>query len=431
MHKTAQRLAVLLIFFSAGLWSQDCVTGGCHAELFQKKVTHLPVEERDCGVCHVQDKKKHPGGKGSEMVLAGTVAELCTGCHDAPLDEADQHPPVAEGECTACHDPHQGDQADMLKGATAGEVCNQCHDTGGTGDKYIHGPVAVGACDVCHSSHGKLGQGLLKFDGVNAACYDCHEMKKEEINALANIHAPVAESCSGCHDPHSSAYRFQLLSTTPELCFECHGNIQGIIAGADSHHEAVEDQLSCYNCHNSHGSNFSWNLRSNSFDLCLSCHDQAVKRGKIAVPGIDELLKGSKNWHGPIKDRDCSGCHEPHGSGNFRLLRHYYPKEFYSEFDFEKYQLCIECHPPENLQDPLTTTMTNFRDGQNNMHFLHVNRTKGRTCRACHETHASNQPYHIRTAVPFGSWELPINFKATSNGGTCLPGCHKYEEYVR
>jgi predicted CXXCH cytochrome family protein len=56
---------------------------------------------------------------------------------------------------------------------------------------------------------------------------------------------------------------------------------------------------------------------------------------------------------------------------------------------------------------------------------------KGRTCRACHETHASNFPKHIREAVPFGSWDLPVNFEKTESGGSCAPGCHKEKKYDR
>ena len=69
-----------------------------------------------------------------------------------------------------------------------------------------------------------------------------------------------------------------------------------------------------------------------------------------------------------------------------------------------------------------------------NLHYLHVNRDKkGRTCRACHETHASNAEKHIRDSVPFGKggWELPIGFEKTASGGSCSPGCHKPIGYDR
>ncbi|MBT9536511.1 MAG: cytochrome C, partial [Nitrospirae bacterium] len=67
-----------------------------------------------------------------------------------------------------------------------------------------------------------------------------------------------------------------------------------------------------------------------------------------------------------------------------------------------------------------------------NLHFVHVNKTiKGRTCRACHDVHATNNPKHIRDAVPFGAWGLPVGFQKASNGGSCQPGCHQKFEYNR
>jgi predicted CXXCH cytochrome family protein len=64
---------------------------------------------------------------------------------------------------------------------------------------------------------------------------------------------------------------------------------------------------------------------------------------------------------------------------------------------------------------------------------VHVNQRKGRTCRACHEVHASKRPFHIRDALPFGDagWMLKINYKQTTDGGTCSPGCHETRTYDR
>jgi hypothetical protein len=56
---------------------------------------------------------------------------------------------------------------------------------------------------------------------------------------------------------------------------------------------------------------------------------------------------------------------------------------------------------------------------------------RGRSCRACHATHASAHPLHVRDSVPYGKWEMPINFKQTSTGGSCSPGCHKEQSYDR
>ncbi|MEW6006499.1 MAG: cytochrome C, partial [Stygiobacter sp.] len=116
----------------------------------------------------------------------------------------------------------------------------------------------------------------------------------------------------------------------------------------------------------------------------------------------------------------------------FRLLKWIYPKEFYSSFSVEQYELCFKCHQPTLVLDPKTTTLTRFRNREQNLHFLHINKkVKGRTCRTCHETHASQRNRHIRESVPYGKWDLPIHFEKTNEGGKCSPGCHAPKEYKR
>ena len=89
---------------------------------------------------------------------------------------------------------------------------------------------------------------------------------------------------------------------------------------------------------------------------------------------------------------------------------------------------------PDRYTGKLHHALTDFRNGDRNLHHVHVNRErKGRTCRACHETHASSRDKHIRDSVPFGEggWELPIGFERRANGGSCAPGCHTPYAYDR
>jgi predicted CXXCH cytochrome family protein len=168
-------------------------------------------------------------------------------------------------------------------------------------------------------------------------------------------------------------------------------------------------------------------------DLCLSCHDKEVKTpGGRDLTNMKKLLTENKEHHGPIKQKDCSGCHNPHGSDEFRILKEKYASEFYMPFNPENYSLCFKCHNRTIVQDPETTTLTNFRNVTINLHFKHINkREKGRTCRACHETHASNYPKHIRESVPFGKWQFDMNYLKTETGGSCAPGCHGLRKYDR
>ena len=80
----------------------------------------------------------------------------------------------------------------------------------------------------------------------------------------------------------------------------------------------------------------------------------------------------------------------------------------------------------------LRAGVTGFRNGEENLHFKHVNKIdKGRTCRACHDFHASPNPKHIKTQTKFGNWEFKLNYQKTETGGSCWPGCHVQRKYDR
>jgi predicted CXXCH cytochrome family protein len=143
------------------------------------------------------------------------------------------------------------------------------------------------------------------------------------------------------------------------------------------------------------------------------------------------LLKDNPEHHGPIRLGACTACHQPHAGDQAKLLASAYPPEFYAPFQAERYQLCFTCHSKDLVLVKDATAPTGFKDGSRNLHALHVNQEKGRTCRACHEVHASKQPFHIREKVPFGSggWEIEIKYRRTANGGTCEAGCHGERSY--
>jgi predicted CXXCH cytochrome family protein len=158
-------------------------------------------------------------------------------------------------------------------------------------------------------------------------------------------------------------------------------------------------------------------------ELCFTCHTE-----------LANYVSSQTHKHGPVKQGDCNACHNPHGSMNHRILRKDFPKEFYTPYAEEKYAMCFECHNSQIAKEAETKTLTDFRDGSRNLHYVHVNKdVKGRSCRACHQVHASSQEKHIRTSVPFGTidWELPINYEKKNDGGSCQVGCHAQKEYKR
>jgi predicted CXXCH cytochrome family protein len=255
----------------------------------------------------------------------------------------------------------------------------------------------------------------------------------EDINKFEYIHEPVKTGCGQCHDPHATDHPMVLKESTPALCYPCHEDVKKNAEGVKYQHDVVTEEGGCNHCHTPHASSVRYGLKADPMALCVSCHNKEIEmdNGKT-LANFQAEIEGKKFLHGPVADKECNGCHIAHGSDHFRLLTMEYPARFYAPYDEKNYQLCFSCHPGDRVKTEETTTLTEFRNGSLNLHYLHVNKPdRGRTCRACHATHASNHPKHVREGVPYGKWEIPIHFEKTTTGGSCQPGCHKTAAYDR
>jgi len=404
---------------------QSCITAKCHAKMGKASFVHGPVAVGECLSCHVRK------GEGHSFEPITEVGAQCTECHEKMDTMKAVHAPVRQGKCTGCHDPHQSPFKFQLR-AEGADLCLLCHNKSIVGGKYLHGPVGVGACNACHSAHQSQYPKLLHADG-NAVCFTCHTDKAEAFLGKKFMHAPVQEDCTGCHSPHSSNYRFTLKADGGrDLCYSCHTDKAKEIPAAGVPHKGLETERKCLACHDPHVSDFPKQLLQQPMDLCLTCHDREYNGQNGKIGNMSFLLSKGLDLHGPIKQKDCSGCHNTHGSNNFRMLRENFPQLFYAPYAAANYKLCFTCHQRTIASEEQTLTLTNFRNGEQNLHFVHVNKTvKGRTCRACHDAHATSNPKHVRSAVPFAKWNLPVGFKKTETGGTCLPGCHQQFGYDR
>jgi predicted CXXCH cytochrome family protein len=411
--------------------TDTCITSECHGTMGKENFVHGPVAASECTVCHGNAPKHKDKPAKYKFGIITNLDKICYSCHDKFKTKKFVHNPVAEGDCIACHSPHGSDLKFQLL-ASGSALCFNCHDEGLVSEKYVHGPAAAGGCVACHDPHTADYEKNLKAQGP-ALCFSCHTDQAEAFQKAKVIHKPVAENCTNCHNPHSAPKQFMLADEAPGLCFGCHKEKKEWVSKASVQHGALMTGKACLNCHEPHVSNIEKRLSMAPMDLCLSCHDKEVEAlDKKLLANMKKLLADNKDLHGPIKQKDCSGCHNPHGSSNFRILREPYPATFYMSFRIDAYNLCFSCHERALVQNPETTKLTDFRNGEVNLHFKHVNNPeKGRTCRACHETHASNYPKHIRATVTFGTWELPVNYQKTETGGSCLPGCHKLKKYDR
>lgn len=408
-----------------------CVTFECHGDVLSGKVLHRPAAYKKCDACHTLT---HAGGHLFELTVP--EHQLCLSCH-VQTHRTVVHRPVADGECTGCHDPHSSDHRFLLVEDPAGGLCLQCHPAEEFGSKkYVHGPVADAACIVCHEAHSSWNWKLLAKK-PQELCVLCHQDVVARLEVARHPHEPaVAGRCDTCHDPHASDHPAQLRAGVPQLCFSCHEHaaIQRLVESSPRVHGVINSEESCTACHTGHGSSIPKLLARPLLSLCLSCHDEPVETPEgRRLTNMGTLLRDNPNHHGPIRRADCSACHNPHASSNFSLLTKEYPQEFYAPFDLKNYQLCFTCHLKEMVAIENGVGVTGFRDGSRNLHFVHVNKEKGRTCRACHEVHASKRPFHICEKVPFGAggWEIEINFEQLPDGGRCAPGCHEVQTYSR
>ena len=300
---------------------------------------------------------------------------------------------------------------------------------------WVHAPFDIGECGLCHERDDPDSPGSIT-EPVTELCFGCHEEVREMLSTLEVAHSPARDDCTACHNPHNSMLPSLLVQQPLELCLSCHEDVRTTIDEASTRHDAVTEDAGCMACHNPHASRVEKLLIDLPYDLCVRCHSRDEMHDDQGQPltNFERLLSENPVHHGPVASKDCSACHQPHGGTNFRMLVLDYPAKFYSPYTPDNYALCFTCHDVEMVSEPLTRLHTNFRDGDRNLHHLHVNRpTRGRTCRACHEVHAAEQAHIIRDGVPYGTrgWILPINFEKTSDGGTCAKTCHTERSYDR
>jgi predicted CXXCH cytochrome family protein len=424
---TKKRDLFLISIFVTVLFLNGCGGGGTSVKSVAEEVSAQKVEKVAQEIAKEEEK--------IEVATVPAVKKELVFEPNLKQSKKVVHPPYGTKLCSMCHkssNPKDGNDLAMEQP----DLCYQCHDKDAKeGKKFIHGPVAAGACTICHNPHDSENSSLLRYSNVNELCTSCHSAKGEFLKNTENIHPPVEDSCVNCHDPHTEDYEFQLRADRKkDICLTCHVDKQDWINSVRSKHGAINMGSGCQNCHDPHGTGQPKMMKAATVkDMCLKCHSQELITDEegYKLQNIGKHLDENPDWHGPIQWGDCAMCHNPHGSDNLRMLNKPFPKTFYAKFD-EKNYICFECHDADKIKKARTIEDTNFRNGNSNMHFVHVNKDKGRTCRACHDFHGTKDyPHHLKKKTQFGKISFPLRFIETPTGGSCAPACHARRGYDR
>lgn len=223
----------------------------------------------------------------------------------------------------------------------------------------------------------------------------------------------------------------------PCISSECHARM-----GEKKYvHRIGVDPNACERCHKiiKQGEHRFRKIPEKTAELCAKCHDK-----NTGIPPDFVLLQTppklrfsgeDMNWHKPFSEGKCTICHDAHESDIFNHLKAGYPETPYATYSPDTYKLCFsnQCHQgfQNVLETPRILSGSGFRNGNLNLHYKHVNKKKGRTCRTCHRLHGSAYPDLMTKSFVFGKRELTLNYVQTNTGGSCMTPCHRTAKYDR
>jgi predicted CXXCH cytochrome family protein len=277
-----------------------------------------------------------------------------------------------------------------LKAGAKGKNCLNCHDGFEEILKspFVHTPVKGWECTGCHNPHASAYGKFLDADPKDI-CLRCHtDLLPAE--AKSTHAAALQGGCVQCHDPHAAKNRANLLKAGSALCSDCHKELVGRITAAPVKHSPVEK--GCENCHDPHASTRAAKLLKEEVPgLCLKCHD----------PGKATFAKQHMDY--PMAGVRCTSCHNPHGSSQKGLL---YDK-VHAPFAGRK---CNQCHEGPASATPLKlkaggfelcrgchSNMINEALAGNRLHWPLLDRTG---CLNCHNPHAADEAGLLKGPMP-------------------------------
>ncbi len=183
----------------------------CHENVVNTgKFPHAAAKMMDCQGCH------DPHGSSYPFFIKEPERKVCLRCHLNMTDRSvtiydssgtklvrtevytvkNQHPPVKEGYCLKCHDPHVSDfgRAHLRKKTSALCKNRECHAAIiEKFDNHFH----VYDVNPAQGAPVKLPKDLKKDEYNNVVCYSCHD--PHGSNNKGFLRKPVDKICSWCH----------------------------------------------------------------------------------------------------------------------------------------------------------------------------------------------------------------------------------------
>ena len=447
----------------------------------------------------------------ADPVRNRTINQFCLECHDPNTTVASsfwrggtEHVPPrlpaghAGGAhfvngtllCTDCHEYHGSTNNGLRKNARGDEetFCYSCHSDPAKSKNGVN----VQAKFTGTASHHQVSASEQAAKGSKVECEDCHNVHvvtRPSPVVRADDRNTAAPSdtvfCIGCHDSGGGAgVKFPGYAegtSAPEwetATGKWNKWDKGVYAG--SAHDAASVQ--CKGCHDPHGSaNYALLLRniSSSTNVSVGFGVHSTVRGKrkeeLGVNAIckachkssDGVYEGYANFtsqtfgHKRGVDKNCTYCHNPHGSGQQKMMRSDKPlymnmtsATFGSVYNFKGfanhttgapyYTFCSSagCHVSERSQldtfnmDLLVDNFT--RDETKSSHHPIKEGVMG--CTSCHNEHGSSYAPDLRAAF-FRESNWPKLYHSgrgvysTRHGGGCgnadpFDGTDYFESWV-
>lgn len=322
-----------------------------------------------CIDCHAK-----PGLTGWVAAKAGGVAQLYTHLTAKSIDVEEielkqKHMDIVSDNCGRCHagatrlTERDGRRIAHDKHAEAGVACIQCHT----------GRVA----------HPDAKDAKITFVGLadTDTCFKCHDGKTNFAATKGTIKVfgtGDEQACKNCHpDSTHAAAHFGDKAATKKPCLDCHEHKDG-----DQRHYLMD--------------------HVNQGKLCAKCH---------------EPNKQTASVHKPFAQGKCDTCHQVMAPG---FLFRGQPKA--------NQAFCLSCH--DNVAKAIglsqPATLTNFRDGDSDLHASHAKDASDqgdRLCLSCHDGHASGAAKALIFLRGKDGGE-PGKFEAKASGGSCSGSCH-------